>query len=146
MREYLALAVSFVLQSRTRLWSTVAAATLSFGAFEFAVSRWIISVKIDPFLHAMLQAGIVGLGAGAALFLTLLGLLERRRILENELGRLAELNHTIRNSLEVIVLAHYGEEDDEHRSMVLECTRRIDEKLRELFPTAGGCGSRKKKK
>jgi hypothetical protein len=143
MREYLALAVTFVLQSRTRLWSAVVGATLSFGAFEFAVSRWFISVNIDPVLHAMLQAGIVGLGAGAALCLTLLGLLERRKIVQDELRRVAELNHTIRNSLEVIVLAHYSDVDDEHRSMVLECTHRIDEKLRELFPSSNETGTRK---
>jgi hypothetical protein len=73
------------------------------------------------------------------------------------LCRIAELNHSVRNSLEVIVLAHYSEADLEHKGIVLECTDRIDQKLRELFPAianpetgkrkvAGNRGSGKNKK
>jgi len=137
MRANLALLVTYVLETRIRLWSAVAGATCLFGTFNFAVSRWLISVNVDPVLHAALQAAIVGVGAGVALSLILLGLVERRRILQDELRRLSELNHTIRNSLDVIVMSQYVADDSEHRSIVLECTSRIDEKLRELFPSAG---------
>ncbi|HVJ05990.1 MAG TPA: hypothetical protein VM578_09990 [Candidatus Saccharimonadales bacterium] len=105
-----------------------------FGLFEFAVSRWFIGVNISPNLHAALQASIVGIGAGASLLLLLLGIIERRKIVADELHRVAELNHAVRNSLELIMLAHYGEKDCEHKTIVLECTNRIDQTLKRLFP------------
>jgi hypothetical protein len=119
------------------LWFAVIGASILFGLFEFAVSRWFIGVNIAPNLHAALQASIVGLGAGCALWLIFLGIIDRRRMMADELRRVAELNHTIRNSLEVIVLAHYAETDREHKLIVMECTNRIDQKLKELFPVIG---------
>jgi hypothetical protein len=132
-----------VVQSRSRLWFAVIGASVLFGLFEFAVSRWFIGVHIAADLHAALQASMVGLGAGFALWLILLGIIDRRRIVADELRRVAELNHTIRNSLEVIVLAHYDEADCERKAIVMECTNRIDQKLRELFPVVGISCSRK---
>jgi hypothetical protein len=43
-------------------------------------------------------------------------------------------DHSVRNSLELIALAHYSEIDHEHRRRVLDCTDRVDQTLRELFP------------
>jgi hypothetical protein len=137
MRSFLAPVLLFIVQKRLRLWFAVGGTAVLFGLFEFAVSRWFIGVNISPNLHAALQAGIVGLGAGFALWLVLLGVIDRRRIVADELRRVAELNHTIRNSLEVIVLAHYSEADCEHKMIVLECTNRIDQTLRKLFPVIG---------
>lgn len=137
MRAFLATVLSFFLQSRMRLWLAVLGITTLFGLFEFGVSRWFIGVKAPPNIHAASQALIVGLGAGIALWLVFLGLMDRRRLVEDELRRVAALNHIVRNSLEVIVLAHYSEADCEHKMMVLECTNRIDRTLKELFPDIG---------
>jgi hypothetical protein len=134
MRAILARAFLLIFQSRRGVYTTVACATVLFGLFEYAVSSWCIGVKLDPVLHATLQASIVGLGAGVALWVILMGVMERRKLVECELRRVAELNHSVRNSLEVIVLAHHTEQDSVHKQMVLECTDRIDKKLRELFP------------
>jgi hypothetical protein len=119
------------------LWLAVIGASVLFGLFEFVVSRWFIGVNISPNLHAALQASIVGLGAGCSLWLIFLGMIDRRKMMADELRRVAELNHTIRNSLEVIVLAHHAATDCEHKLIVLECTNRIDQKLKELFPVVG---------
>ena len=143
MRAFLARVLGFFLQSRLRLWLAVVSVAILFGFFEFAVSRWFIGVNISPNLHAALQAAIVGSGAGFALWLVLLGVIDRRKILADELRRVAELNHTVRNSLEVIVLAHYAA-DCEHKKMVLECTDRIDKTLKKLFPAIGGPVTRRK--
>jgi hypothetical protein len=116
----------------------VVGATSLFGLFEYLVSSWCLEAKLNPTLHAGLQASIVGLGAGLAFWLVLAGLAERRKLLADELCRVAELNHAVRNSLEVIVLAHHAPLDcDDHKIMVLECTDRIDKKLKELFPVVG---------
>jgi hypothetical protein len=83
------------------------------------------------------QAIIVAVVAGFALWLILNGINDRRKLIEDELRRVAELNHTLRNALEVIVLAHHTVSDYEHKAIVLESTNRIDEKMRELFPVFG---------
>jgi hypothetical protein len=137
MRAFLARVLLYIVQSRLRLWLAVITNAVLLGLFEFAVSRWFIGVNISPNLHAALQAAIAGSGAGFALWLVLLGVIDRRRIVADELRRVAELNHTIRNSLEVIVLAHYTAADCEHKMMVLECTNRIDQTLKKLFPGIG---------
>jgi hypothetical protein len=111
--------------------------TVVFGLFDFNVSRSVVEAGFSPELTAALQAAIVGLAAGAALWLLLSAVAQRRRHLADELNRVAELNHTIRNSLEIIVLAHYASVDPQHRDLILDCTRRIDAKLKELFPAPG---------
>ena len=54
-----------------------------------------------------------------------------------EIRKVAELNHTLRNSLETIADAHYLVADAEHRKMILETVKNMDEKLRQLFPVRG---------
>jgi len=134
MRAVLARVVLFVFQSSRGIWTAVIAASVLFAMFEFLVSRWLIRIKLDPNLHASLQACIVGLGAGVALWFVLLGISERRKFLADEVRRVAELNLTVRNSLELIVLSHYADAEHDHKSLILECTNRIDQKLSELFP------------
>ena len=134
MREILAKAVRSVLLSRRGVASLVVCATVLVGLLQFAVSNWFIGANLNPRLHAALQASIVALGAGFAFWVILTGLVERLRNLETQLHRVAELNHSVRNSLEVIVLAHHAATVCENKNIVLECTEKIDQKLRELFP------------
>lgn len=137
MRARITRAVAFISRNRLGMWLTVIAATLLFGLFEFVVSRWLIEIHVPPNLHCAVHATIVALGAGFALWLILHGIVDRRRMVDDELCRVAELNHTLRNALEVIVLAHHNGTDYEHKAIVLECTNRIDQKLKELFPAIG---------
>lgn len=109
-------------------------ATVVFGLFDFNVSRWTIESTLAPELKAAFQATIVGMGAGIALWFLLESVRQRRKLVAEELERVSELNHAIRNSLEIIVLAHYTEANAEHRALILECTKRIDQKLKELYP------------
>ena len=92
--------------------------------------------EVPSDLHAWFHGVMVGLGAGMCLWIFLAGLRERRMRLADEIQRLAELNHTVRNSLNLIALAHYTA-DEAHKALILESTARIDEKLRELFPVVG---------
>jgi hypothetical protein len=114
----------------------VAIGTVLFGLFGFAADAAMTRFKISDDIHAGMVGAIVGLGAGLSFWILLAGLRERRIRLADEIHRLAELNHTVRNSLHQIVLAHYLA-DEEHKRLVLESTARIDEKLKELFPVVG---------
>lgn len=133
MRATLAPLLVAVLKSRLRLWSAIIAFAVLFGCFEFFVSRWLVGMNLPAIQKCILLAMIVGVGAGFAVWLVFLGIIDRRRMVADELRRIAELNHSVRNSLEVIALAHYSAEDLEHKAMVLECTNRIDQKLKELY-------------
>ncbi len=137
MRALITRAVAFILRNRIGTWLAIIAATLLIGFSDFEESHWLLA-RVPARINCAVQATIVSLGAGVALWLILRGVIDRRRIMEDELLRVAELNHTLRNALEVIVLAHYSGADPEHKDMVLECTNRIDQKLKELFPTIGG--------
>ncbi len=137
MRAIITRTVDFILRDRLGIWFAVVAGTLLFGLFEFAVSAWLLELRIPASLHCSIHAVIVALGAGFSLWLILNGIVDRQRMREDELRRVAELNHTLRNALEIIVLSHHSATDYEHKAMVLECTNRIDRKMRELFPGFG---------
>lgn len=151
MRSMLAEVVRFLVRSRTGRWCAIVGTTVLFGLFDFVVSSWCIRTRLVPELHSALHAGIAGLGAGFAVLLLLIGATERRRMVEDQMRRVAELNLSVRNSLELIVLVHHeATEDAEHKKMVLDCTEQIDRTLRELFPVIAaakiGNGSAKKKR
>lgn len=119
-----------------RIWLAALTMTVLFGLFAFDVSHTVLETTLSSEMKAALQAVVVGIGAGMATWFVLHGLLQRRTMINEELYRVGELNHTIRNSLSIIVLAHHSESNQAHREMILDCTRQIDEKLKQLFPTA----------
>jgi hypothetical protein len=122
--------------SQRALWLTVVFGTVLFGSFDFFVCWMLHGFKIESEIKDALQSTIVGLGAGLCLWILLAGLRKRRKLLANKLERLVELNHTVRNSLNVIALAIHAA-DGQHKAIVMENTARIDQKLRELFPAVG---------
>lgn len=126
--------MSAVVASHGRVFGFALAATVVFGLLDYYVSELVLELAISEEWKDGVQAAIVGLCVGLALWLLLHEILKRKRQVSAELERVAELNHTIRNSLDIIVMAHQGELDPRHREMILDCTRRIDLKLKELFP------------
>lgn len=128
--------ISIASSNARRIWLTAIGATVLFGLFDFDVSYTVIETSLSTEMKASLQAIIVGTGAGIATWFCLRALLQRRTMINEELYRVGELNHTIRNSLNIIVLAQHNETDQAHREMILDCTRQIDQKLKQLFPTA----------
>jgi hypothetical protein len=129
--------------SDLRVGLSVAIGTILFGLFGYSVDATLTDFKVADDIHAGLVGALMGLGVGLCFWMILAGLRQRRTYLADEIQRLTELNHTVRNSLHVIALAHH-EGDRVHTTMVLENTRRIDEKLRELFPVIGPIANRRK--
>jgi hypothetical protein len=110
------------------------------GLLAFVVDRVLLGFEIDRDLHSAVQAAIVGLGGAAAVWFILKGYETQRRMEREEIWKVAELNHTLRNSLETIADAHYFVADEEHKKMILETVKNMDEKLRQLFPVKVGAG------
>jgi hypothetical protein len=111
--------------------------TIAFGCLVFFGHIALIESAIDPALHAGILAAFVGIGAGLGTLVLLLARRERRRMLEDELRRLSELNHRVRNNLQVIADAHYSESDASHRKMMMEAVASMDDSLKQLFPALG---------
>jgi hypothetical protein len=142
--ERLSILVGQLSDFNMRIGLSVAVGTVLFGLLGFAADSTMTSLRIPDDIHAGMVGAIVGLGAGLAFWLLLAGLRERRIFLADEIHRLAELNHTVRNSLNLITLAHHSA-DEAHKKLILESTAHIDEKLRELFPVVGSPDKWRKK-
>lgn len=84
-------------------------------------------------VHATVDASSVGAFAMLASAGLLSATRERRKLVLHEMERVAQLNHEIRNALQIIMHSHYGE-GSEHAAMVLESVQRIEKTLKTLFP------------
>ena len=111
--------------------------TALFGLFEFSVDLFLESGGVSRDTRAAIQACIVGIGTGIVSYLLLAARRERRNMVRAELSRVAELNHHLRNSLQIIVSANYIAKDEEHARMMLKTVQTMDQVLKRLFPAAG---------
>jgi hypothetical protein len=121
----------------TTIILTAVCVTIAFGCLVFFGHLALTESAIDPALHASILAIFVGTGAGFATFVMLLARREQRRMVQDELRRLAELNHRVRNSLQIIADAHYTAPHDVHRKMIMEAVTSMDDCLKQLFPVLG---------
>ena len=112
-------------------------AALSFGLFDYFVDSTMFQMGVSPEIHAAAQAAFVGLGAGAAALLVMLARRERRKLIQEQLVKVAELNHRLRNGLQVIVDSQHNSADEPQKQMVFDTVRSISESLRQLFPVLG---------
>lgn len=108
-----------------------------FGVIEFATHRGLAQLELPPFADAVMDAGLVGLSFGLAVWALLVGNCERRTRVRRDLERISELNHEIRNALQVIAHSHF-DADAAHRQMVMDSVARIDAVLKRVFPVVGG--------
>ncbi len=108
-----------------------------FGLFDFLVDVGITLEGLSWIAESAVQAAIVGIGTSVVAYLLLAARRERRILIREEIARVAELNHHLRNSLQIIVGAHYIAKDEEHAKMMLESAQAIDQVLKRLFPAAG---------
>ncbi len=129
--------VGRIADGRTSTLMAVVIVLIVFGGFDYMVDIAMLQIGVEHELHAATQATIVGIGAALATFVLLLARRERRNNIRDNLQRVAELNHRIRNSLQLIADAHFNTIDTEHREMMFGAVRAMDETLKQLFPALG---------
>jgi hypothetical protein len=129
--------VGRIADRRSTIILSTAFAIVVFGLFDYFADVAMKDSGFSEEVHAAALATFVGAGAGVATFVLLLARRERRRIVQDELRRLAELNHRLRNSLQLIADAHYSTGDATHRKMMMEAVATMDESLKQLFPALG---------
>lgn len=88
--------------------------------------------------RAMAAAVVAGLAAGCIVLLLLLGVRERHRRMVEDINKIAQLNHEVRNALQAILYGEYLPRSEKQRKAVLVSIDKIDQTLRELFPVIGG--------
>jgi predicted metalloprotease len=123
----------------------------SFDSRRMAVVAVLISGAIAGFLEFLTHLAVASMGPGlrfhagvdatviAILTMTLVAVViaaarARRHQVLKEMETVAELNHHVRNALQVIRQSHLLPEDRQAQA-VMESVDRIDRTLRHLFPT-----------
>jgi hypothetical protein len=104
---------------------------------EFALHMGLARGGVTPVIDGALDATLVGCFVGLVLWVLLAGIRERRLRVRQHLEHIAELNHEVRNALQIIADSQFDAET-ERRDMVLRSVRRIDLVLKRVFPLLGG--------
>jgi two-component sensor histidine kinase len=102
---------------------------------EFLVHEFLEQIAAPEIFHALLDAALMGLATSVIASFLLLAIRERHRRMLQEVQRVAELNHTVRNALQVIVHSQYLPQSEQDAGTILESVQRIDDTLRDLFPS-----------
>jgi signal transduction histidine kinase len=85
-----------------------------------------IAISVSDALAALI--------AGALVFRLLQYERDRRRHLRQRLEVIAEMNHHVRNALQVISLSTYSSADQQHLAAIKESVNRIQWALKEILP------------
>jgi hypothetical protein len=104
------------------------------GIIEYAIHQSLRYSHFGQSFGAVADALIVALATAGMAAVWMFVARERRKRVLREVRVIAELNHNVRNALEVIAHSHYGS-NDLHTEMVMESVDRIEKALAELFPS-----------
>ncbi len=106
---------------------------LATGLMEFAFHAGLARLGASALTDAIIDAALTGIFFGLVLwsFLTAIG--ARRMRVRQDIERIAELNHEIRNALQIIADSQFDAES-RRREMILESVSRIDVVLKRIFP------------
>ena len=103
--------------------------------FEATLDSW-LSRNAWKDWRLVLDAGSVGLLVGAIAYIGVIAVQIRRKRITIELQTIAELNHQVRNALQIIAYAVRVPEAENQVQIIDDCIRRIDGTLKELFPVS----------
>lgn len=109
-------------------------ASLFFGIMQFFAALLILRSDLPLLAIAAIRGVFTAIVVLVVVFALLRAICIQRTMAQDELARAEEINHTVRNSLEVIIHSHYPP-SEEHSLAVLESARQIHAKLHELFPS-----------
>jgi len=103
---------------------------------HLALTTTLMRLGVRMWSAIYIQAAVAG-SIGAVLVGSVLALvLYRREVLRRQLEVVAELNHQVRNALEIIAASTTRIADRKTVATILEAVTRIDVTLRSLFPVA----------
>lgn len=127
----------WILNSPLRVTAVVVLFGGSACLMEYVIHLMVTTSSAAPAVQRLANSAILGFFAAFFALLILMAASERHYKVQDELRRIAELNHQIRNALQVIVYGEYSPDGAQHRSSVLAGVEKIEHSLRELFPLIG---------
>ena len=110
---------------------------LSAGLLEFVIHTAIVQAGVSPREQAVIECRDCRLRGGIAPLLVLLAARERHRKLLDDLRKIAQLNHHVRNALQTIIYSEYLPELRREQKGHSGGRGRIGRILQELFPAVG---------
>jgi hypothetical protein len=131
--------IGYFSDTPTRTCIAVVISGMAFATVELLIHLVMRRIALPSTNLVFLDASVVGMAGGLAGWVLLRGNRERRQRVRLELERISELNHEVRNALQVISHSHFDAKP-EHREMVFQSIDRIDAVLKRLFPVLGGPG------
>ncbi len=111
----------------------VYAIALISGVIAFAADATI--EWFSPRYARELLAMVIGVAFGIITFIEVQAVRQRRQKVFQDLQTVVSLNHNVRNALQSIQYAAHLSLPSENLHIINDSVRRIDETLRELFPT-----------
>jgi hypothetical protein len=119
----------------------VTTAVMLFGAsaslIEAVIHLVVRTSNAPPLLEALTDSIILGIFAAFFALLVLTTVWDRHHKLQDDLRRIAELNHQVRNALQIIVYGENFSDIATRRSAVIAGVEKIEATLREMFPLVG---------
>jgi len=127
--------IAIMCDSRFGFACSIMFAAVFAGCTEFLVHEMLTRVAVPEVVHAAMDACLMGTATAVMVSFLLLAIRERHRRMLREMARVAELNHTVRNALQVIVHSQYLPQGEQDARAILDSVQRIDMTLRDLFPS-----------
>ncbi len=128
---------------KRRMWLPAVASNLGLVALGFGVLMFLCSLALDWMLLRHHEgAGITVMASDALAGCVAAGLVyrmlqygrERRRMVEQRLHTISEMNHHIRNALQVISFSAHSARSQKELAEITDSVNRIQWALREILP------------
>jgi hypothetical protein len=130
------LSLVFILDYPNRLILTSVATVVVVGVLKYFLGLWAdYAFDLSAQQDAILDAVTAGVLAGAVMYAILASARRRRLLILREMSRIADLNHNVRNGLQVILGTELMKAEVNYA--VIQSCQRIEETLERLFPAVG---------
>jgi hypothetical protein len=127
--------ILWLIQSRRRIVAVSLAMGMCTFLAECAIHLLVIGKK--DVQSAITDALVLGALFAVFTIVVLSAARDRHRKVQDDLRRIAELNHRIRNALQMIMYGEASRLDCDGRTAVMEGVDKIDATLKEMFPLIG---------
>ena len=128
------------IESRSSACVTSIVLALVGFAVKFIFELWLDRLQLSPVQADVIDSSVSSCILAVALLSILLSAVARRKHVQVELARLGELNHHVRNGLQVILSREHCRTDRSQE--VIEAVKRIEATIRELYPVPGAAQAR----
>ncbi len=132
--RFASLTVASLVDSKPRLIAATLASGAIAGVGEYVIHTAVTGAQLWLDLPTLLDSGIMATITAVLMYIALRGWRVRRMLLLQRLLMVAELNHNVRNALQMLLYSPYLPPKEQTQA-VLESVDRIESTLKELFPS-----------